>query len=150
MLLKSFQPTDKPTLDSLATDKRRFQSQWYKQFPWLSLCLTVGKVYCLYCQFAEKCNLLTCSKMAFTQTGFQNWKKTSEKFKLHEASHAHREALSKWMSRGNQTIAAQLNFQLKQSQKCHLLAEIRAVRYLARQGIAFRNHNETFISFLFY
>ena len=145
---KSFQPTDKPTLNSLATDKRRFQSLWYKQFPWLSICLTVGKAYCLYCRFAEKRNMLTFSKMgekAFTEIGFQNWKKAVEKFKLHEASHVHREALSKWMSRGNQTIAAQLNSQLQEAQKCRrqgLLAEIEAVRYLARQGIAFRNHNE--------
>lgn len=147
-LEKSFQPTDKVTLDSLATDKRRFQSQWYKQFPWVSICLTVRKAYCLYCRFAEKRHLLTFSKMgekAFTETGFQNWKKAIEKFGLHEASHAHREAMSKWVSRVNQPIAAQLNSQLQQSQKCRrqgLLAEIKAVMYLARQGIAFRNHNE--------
>ena len=54
---KTSQPTDKPALNSLATDKRRFQSQWYKQFPWLSICLTVGKAYCLYCRFAKIHNL---------------------------------------------------------------------------------------------
>ena len=117
---KPFQPTDKHTLDTLATDKRKFQSQWYKQFRWLTICMTVGKAFSLYCHFTVKHKLLTFSKMgekAFTETGFQNWKKAIEKFKLHEGSHAHREALSKWMACGRQTIAAQLNSQLQQSQK---------------------------------
>lgn len=145
---KAFQPIDQVTLNSLATDKRRFQFQWYKQFPWLSICLTTKKAYCLYCRFADKYNLLTFSKMgekAFTQISFQNWKKGIEKFKLHEASHAHREAFSKWLSRDNPTISAQLTCQVQQEQKCRrqgLLSQIKAVRYLARQGIAFRNHNE--------
>jgi len=70
---------------------------------------------------------------AFTVTGFQNWKKAIEKFKVHEASHAHKEALSIWTSHRNQTIVAQLNSHLQQSQKHRrqgLLAQIKAARYL--------------------
>jgi len=65
---------------------------------------------------------------------------------LHEASHAHKETTSTWPSPGNQPLLlAQSNSHLHQSQKHRrqgLFPEIEAVRYLACQGIAFRNHNE--------
>ena len=51
---KPFQPTDKHTLDTLATDKRKYQSQWYKQFRWLTICVTVGKTFCLLLPFCCK------------------------------------------------------------------------------------------------
>ena len=47
-IAKVFQPTDKHLLESLATT-RKFQSQWYKQFSWLTICMTVGKAFCIYC-----------------------------------------------------------------------------------------------------
>ena len=146
---KGFHPIDKPTLHLIATEKRNFQSQWYKQFPWLTICTTYKKVFCLHCRYATKHNLLSFSKMgekAFTETGFQNWKKALEKFKSHEASHAHREALSKWMARGRPTIAVQLHSQLRQLQHARrqgLLAQLRAIQFLTRQGIALRGHKES-------
>ena len=47
---KPFQPKDKNTLQNLAS-KRNFHPQWYKKFPWLSVCLTRKKVFCLYCRY---------------------------------------------------------------------------------------------------
>lgn len=144
-----FQPITSTELKSLATEKRNFQPQWYKQFRWLTICMTVQRAFCLYCRYASKHKLLMFSKMgekAFTEVGFHNWKKGVEKFKLHEGSNAHKESLSKWMSRGKQSIAVQMSSQLQQSQQIRrngLLAQIRAVRYLARQGLAFRNHDES-------
>ena len=146
---KGFQPVDKPTLDMIATEKRNFQPQWYKQFPWLTMCLTYKKLFCLYCRYATQHHLLSFSKMgekAFTETGFQNWKKALEKFKLHEGSHARREALSKWMARGRPTIAAQVHSQLRQLQHIRrqgLLTQLRAIQYLTRLGIVLRGHKES-------
>ena len=83
---------------------------------------------------------------AFTETGFQNWKKALEKFKSHEGSNAHREALSKWMARGKPTIAAQLHSHLRQLQHVQrqgLLMQLRAIQFLTRQGIALRGHKES-------
>ena len=46
---KAFQPTDKQTLAKLRAKGRNFQPQWYmyKRFPWLSVCITTKKAYCL-------------------------------------------------------------------------------------------------------
>ena len=59
---KPFQPVDKKTLLTLSIKKRNFQPQWYKQFPWISVCTTYKKVYCLYCRHATKHNLISFSK----------------------------------------------------------------------------------------
>ena len=146
---KGFQPVDKSTLDMIATEKRNFQPQWYKQFPWLTICLTYKKVFCLYCRYATRRHLLSFSKMGektFTEIGFQNWKKALEKYKSHDGSHAHREAVSKWMARGRPTVAAQLHSQLQQLQHIRrqgLLTQLRAIQFLTRQGIALRGHKES-------
>ena len=46
----------------------------------VTICMTVGKAFSLYCRFAVKHKLLAFSKMsekAFTETGFQNWNKAT-------------------------------------------------------------------------
>ena len=82
---------------------------------------------------------------AFTETGFQNWRKALEKIRSHEGSHLHREAKLKWMARGQPTIEAQLNSHLAQLQMTRrngLLLQLRAIIYLTRQGIAVGGHTE--------
>ena len=116
-----FQRIDKLTLSNLIANfkKRNFQPQWYKQFPWLSVCISSKKVYCLYCRHASQHNLITFSKMgekALTETGFHNWRKAVEKFKSHEGSHVHREAKIKWMARRKPSNEEQMSFQIAQLQ----------------------------------
>ena len=153
---KAFQPTDKSTLSRLKVKDRTFQAQWYKRFPWLTVCTTTNKAYCLYCRYATQHNIISFSKMgenAFTEAGFDNWRKAISKFSTHDRSHVHREAKLKWMSRNQPTIAAQMSSQVAQLQmkrRQGLLIQLRAIRYLTRQGIALRGHTEldgTFINY---
>ena len=98
---KAFQPTDKATLSRLKAKDRSFQAQWYKRFPWLTVCITTNKAYCLYCRYAARHKMITFSKMgesAFTEAGFHSWHKAISKFSTHDGSHVHREAKLKWMS----------------------------------------------------
>ena len=81
----------------------------------------------------------------FTEVGFKNWKKAIEKFRSHESSHSHREAKQKWMAKKNPTIDSQLSTQLKKSQqkrRAGFLKQVRAIRYLTRQGIALQGHTK--------
>ncbi len=146
---RAFQPVDKRTLLKFTNKKGNFQPQWYKLFPWVSVCVTSNKAYCLYCRHAAQHNLISFSKMgetAFTKTGFQNWRKAVDKFKAHEGSHVHREAKLKWMARGQPTIEVQISSQMAQLQMTRrqgLLTQLRAIVYLTRQGIAIRGHTES-------
>ena len=108
---KAYQPTHKQILCQLASKGRNFQPQWYKQFTWLTTCTSSKKVYCLYCRYAVQHEMITFIKTgekAFTQDGFQNWRKAIEKFKAYECSHTHKEAMMKWIARGKPTIATEL------------------------------------------
>ena len=62
---------------------RTFQSTWYKSYPWITLCETSGRVFCHVCRHS----CITMSKQsepAFTASGFFNWRRAIERFKIHE------------------------------------------------------------------
>ena len=145
---KTFQPTDKQTLVKLTAKNRHFQPQWYRRFPWISVCNTNKKVYCLYCRYATQHNLISFSRMgekAFTETGFHNWRKAIEKFAAHDGSHVHREAKLKWMSQKQVSIQSQISSQMAQLQitrRQGFLFQLKAIVFLTRQGIAIRGHTE--------
>ena len=55
------------------------------------------EVYCHYCKLASVLNLRVMSTKAasaFSVDGFCNWKNAVEKFKEHEKSQAHRDAVA--------------------------------------------------------
>lgn len=96
---KPFQPENPVVLASLVNKGRNFVVEWFKQFPWLTLCLTKKKVFCFYCRYTSLHQLLIFSKNcspAFISDGFNNWKKAMKKFNDHESSHTHLEARMKW------------------------------------------------------
>ena len=146
----AYQPTDKPSLQQLFSNKRNFQPGWYKRFPWLSVCLSRKKVFCLYCRYAAKKHWIIFSKTgeqqtAFTESGYQNWKKAIEKFNAHEGSCIHREALQKWVAQQRPTVASQLNTQLRKLQanrRIGLLIQLEGLRFLSCQAIAIFGHTE--------
>jgi len=140
-----FQP---PTLVPLAKNGRNFVPSWYKAYPWLSVCTTRGKGFCLYCRYTENHGLLTFSKKgkpAFTTTGFNNWKKAAEKFTAHESCSTHKEALLKWYSIRKPSISQQIsrkNAEIQAVRREGLLKQLSAMRFLLRQGIALRGHDD--------
>lgn len=146
----AYQPIDKITLQQLTSNKRNFQAAWYKRYPWLSICLTKKKAFCLYCRYASKQKWITFSKTgeqqtAFTESGFQNWKKGIEKFNAHEGSRLHREAQHKWLAQQRPTIASQLSSQQKMLQtnrRNGLVMQLEALRFLNRQGLAIFGHQQ--------
>jgi hypothetical protein len=97
----------------IATEKKS-QPQCYKQFPWLTICLTYKKVFCLCCRYATLLSISKMGEKAFTETGFQNWKKALQKFKSHEGSHAHREPLSKLMACGRPAFTAHSRYSMSE------------------------------------
>lgn len=140
------QPKDKTMLSKTKSFKsgkeRCFLPLWYDQFKWIHFCQSRLKVFCFYCMKASKSSACsTRADQAFVASGFSNWKKAIEKFKQHERSLAHRNALI--------TLAVPkvpINEQLlrdadntKRKHRQSLLKQLSALRYLLRQGIAIRN-----------
>ena len=81
----------------------------------------------------------------FIKDGFSNWKKAYECFNHHESSECHREAQLKIRSMKAPCIATQLSSQVNSTQarnKKMLLKQLSSLRFLLREGLAIRGHNE--------
>lgn len=130
---------------------RKIQPEWYKKYPWITVCTSTFKIFCVFCRNAKQKGLLTFPKnkrSAFIEDGFSNWKKATQRFREHEKSVMHHEALMKLAA--NTSISAQLSSQHKQDQKFHLnmlFKLLSCIRFLARQGLALRGHDESLLSF---
>ena len=127
--------------------KRHVKPKWFESFDWLTLCESQNKLFCYICRKEERRGTLTFSKnaeKAFTQYGFNNWKKGPEKFRTHENSLTHREASMKHnASQKQQPVSQQLSSQLKaeqESRKMCLVKQLQSLAYLLRHGLAVRGH----------
>ena len=146
--LQPYQPKNAAVLKGLAKNKHNFNVAWFSQFSWLTVCLTLRRVFCKYCQYCAKHNLLTFSKNsspAFISDGFDNWKKALEKFGSHSASSTHKEAAMKWLSLGKPSLPEQFHVETVRLQKIRrngLLKQLTALKFLLRQGLAIRGHKD--------
>ncbi len=120
----------------------KFQSKWYASFPWLHHEPCVDGILCFYCASSGRMEIAKSTDAAFTTNGYKNWKNALVAFQKHAGSHAHRTAILQAMHQ-KKPIVAQLSVQFIQNQakarNC-LIRIIKCVRYLARQGLAFRGH----------
>ena len=126
--------------------KRHFLPSWYKSFNWVHFCTKSLKVYCFYCMKAYKSGVIHLSAKAeptFTLTGFSNWKKATTRFKEHECSQAHRNAVAAHISSSRSTPVNEMLIRqiedAKASRRKSLIKQLSALRFLLRQGIAIRN-----------
>lgn len=146
--LQAYQPTSAAILKGLARGGRSFVAAWFTLFPWLTLCVTTSKVFCLYCRYCTRHGLISFSKNsnpAFIVRGFSNWKKGTEKFNSHASSLTHKEAAMKWLSLGRPSLPERLNSEVLRLQKLRrngLLKQLTGLKYLLRQGLAIRGHND--------
>ena len=150
--LTPFQPTDPATLEKLRKKQGDryccFSSSWYSTFPWLTVCVTRGKAFCVVCRYCSEKNLLGLSKKgddAFTLVGFDNWKKARERFNTHALSDTHKEAVLKIELSKQESVHALINKQAMAEQKVRqqmLLKQISSLKYLLRQGLAVRGHDD--------
>ena len=152
MTLSPFQPTE-PAVISCTKRKqgkknRSFSPAWYTSYPWLTLCTTKYKVYCTYCRYYSRKGLLGLAKKgedSFTDNGFDNWKKAHERFSQHAQSSLHKEAVLKIEQLKPDSVHTLLCRHALSDQKLHrdmLLKQLSTLRYLLRQGMAIRGHDE--------
>lgn len=127
---------------------RRFRTEWYSSFPWISVCVARKAILCYFCVFATLCQLIPTQKVpsSFATTGFQNWQKASSKLNQHDKSDMHASAMmavrhlmqkdSIGKSLGQQNEA------VKEERRTILLKELSSLVFLLRQGLSVRGHEE--------
>ncbi|XP_050222231.1 uncharacterized protein LOC126672328 [Mercurialis annua] len=130
---------------------RRFCHTWFDEHSsWLEYNKVKEAAYCFCCYlFKPESKGHTGSSDAFVVEGFTNWKK-KEKLQIHIGgpNSAHNQAVNKCQNLMNQrqhlqTIVNKQSSQSRSDYRNCLNTSIECVRYLLRQGFAFRGHDES-------
>ena len=137
---------------AFGTKNLKFQSAWYNKYTWLEYSETFDAMFCFYCRLYGSQG--RCVKPEFTETGCRNWKNALSKLANHNLSESHLFATKRFtfvqragpgvdeqMSEAN---AQQRSREQVERQENRKVAEIifDCMRFLARQGLAFRAHSE--------
>ncbi|XP_022845459.1 zinc finger MYM-type protein 1-like [Olea europaea var. sylvestris] len=123
---------------------RRFCVSWYNEHPtWLEYSIAKDAVFCFYCY------LFSLSGGSFVKEGFSNWKK-KEYIRKHvgASSSAHNQARVKYelfknQKQSSRTCLVKQSHQARTDFQIRLNASIDCVRFLLRQGMAFRGYDES-------
>ena len=98
-------------------------------------------------------NLLGLSKKgdnAFILAGFDTWKTAHERFNTHSLPDTHKEAVLKTKLSKQECVHALVNKQAMVEQKLHqqmLLKQLSSLKYLLKQGLAVRGHDDLVICY---
>ncbi|CAF3780633.1 unnamed protein product [Rotaria sp. Silwood1] len=143
LLLGPYQPNIKfPTIN-----RRHFCYTWFQLYKWLEFSEMTKRAYCFVCRYAYSEGQ---SEKGFTVDGYNNWPVAIAKFNKHQATVSHKYANDLWVNavknhKNNNDIAKQLNRQHEKQtseNRLYLQEIIRTVLFLARQGLALRDHRE--------
>ena len=149
--------TDGPSRPRLQTypknsQSRRFQKQWYDEFPFIEYSVEQDAVYCFPCRTAGLPNSSNHSNKILVEGGFKNWKNAKESFNGHQdrnknpAHHSAVDALE--LHQQTQKFGHVIDVLKAHAESTsddrheYLIRIVSIVQYLAKQGIAFRGHDE--------
>ena len=129
-------------------NQRSFLLEWFKKYPWLHYNEATDSAFCFNCMTTATGGKIHSAKQddAFISCGFTNWKNATTAFKKHEDSKCHKEMITaSLLPQQCGDISEIMSSELakeKQKNQEMLLVILRAVRFLARQGLAFRGHEQ--------
>ncbi|XP_034229398.1 zinc finger MYM-type protein 1-like [Prunus dulcis] len=128
---------------------RRFIAHWFDDHDWLEYSIAKDAAFCLHC-YLFKSNFDQVGGDAFTGVGFNNWKKAKERFNLHvgpvgSVHNQAREVAYNLMHQTThiETIVIKQTSQARTAYRTCLNASLKCTRYLLRQGLSFRGHDES-------
>ncbi|PIN23845.1 hypothetical protein CDL12_03425 [Handroanthus impetiginosus] len=129
---------------------RHFNAKWFDIYgSWLEYSVSKDATFCLPCYLFKPDIGKQSGGDAFVTTGFSGWNK-KERFDAHvgDCNSMHNQALKKCHDLMNQDQHIYFAFQkqsdeLKKEYRIKLLASIDCIRFLLRQGLAFRGHDES-------
>ncbi|KAH0724640.1 hypothetical protein KY284_000505 [Solanum tuberosum] len=138
---------------TFGTSNRQFNPEWFNapNSAWLEYSIDDDAIFCLCCylfknEFESRGN----AGKSFTQDGFKTWNHGPERIRLHvgEVNSIHNKCLNRMLDFANQRQSIQSSLH-KQSEKTksdyriRLNASIDVVRFLLRNGLPFRGHDES-------
>ncbi len=129
--------------------KRSFSANWFSHFPWLEYSVSKDAAFCFSCRMFGR----NIRHDNFVSTGVSNWKKALDIFKEHEKTPAHRSSMIGWHSFKSCTSHGIVAEQLHSAHEAEIIERrkyltriVAVIKFLVKQGIPFRGHNEAISS----
>ncbi|XP_057774924.1 uncharacterized protein LOC130993905 [Salvia miltiorrhiza] len=130
---------------------RSFQYVWYQKFVWLEYSVAKDACFCFWCYLFKPEDKSSRYKTdVFTKTGFTNWKKALIKFVVHvgDADSCHNNARVQVEAFTDQRHSVANMFrsnarELDVAYRTRLTASLDVTRFLLKQGLPFRGHDES-------
>ncbi|XP_060960704.1 uncharacterized protein LOC115723760 [Cannabis sativa] len=134
----------------IANQRRKFHKSRFADFPtWLEYSIEKDALFCLYCYLFELNNGDQTGGECFVKMGFSYWKERSRVGKhVGGPNSSHNEAQRSCEALMNQnkhieTILSKHSREVQMEYRTCLKSSIDCVKYLLRQGLAFRGHDES-------
>ncbi|XP_062085462.1 uncharacterized protein LOC133791557 [Humulus lupulus] len=128
---------------------RIFNPDWFDDYNWLEYSIEKDAVFCLWCYLFRPTGGKKLGNQSFVIEGFSNWRKI-ERLSTHvgHVGSKHNQARRNCEALMNQkqhieTIISKQSSQVKKEYRTRLETSVMCVRYLLRQGLAFRGHDES-------
>ena len=140
-----------------ASGERSFKSNWCQRYKWLHYDTSSDAAFCYLCMRAEKEGKLLAStrkEPAFISKGFTYWKEATTAFNKHQTSTCHKEANEAINLLPNQLLGnvddllSQEIREQKADNRNMFMKILQNIRFLARQGLPLRSHEEADSNFL--
>ncbi|KAI5356218.1 hypothetical protein L3X38_009113 [Prunus dulcis] len=144
------QPKDRTfSQTDLSGYDRRFNVKWFDEFDWLEYSISKDVAFCLY-YYLFKSNFIICQVCSdvFTEVSFRNWKKKDKMQHVGAVGSVHNQSRHYCVDLMNQkqhirTVLIKQSEQARIDYRIYLTASLDCVRFLLRQGLPFRGHNES-------
>ncbi|KAF0748949.1 zinc finger MYM-type protein 1-like [Aphis craccivora] len=142
------------------TNGRRFNTKYYKDYEWLEYSVSKDSLFCFVCRHFGA-NIPSPGEMygnySFVNNGnnCKKWKEIKSPLDRHQRINRHVISMQRWVdyrsvqAKNNLSIANQLNSSRQHEineNRLHVHFLLKATLFLAKQGLPFRGHNETFTS----
>ncbi|XP_060836299.1 zinc finger MYM-type protein 1-like [Rhopalosiphum padi] len=136
-----------------STNGRRFSAMWYT-YNWIEYSIAEDLIYCFACRhFSSLMNNpgTIIGKIPFVNYGLKCWKEPKQTLNSHCRNKKHLLSMTRWVDYRNiqknvqQSIACNLNKARQQDiyeNRLHVHFLLKSALFLAKQGLAFRGHNE--------
>ncbi|KAH7655672.1 P-loop containing nucleoside triphosphate hydrolase protein [Dioscorea alata] len=130
---------------------RCFNPSWFDSFPLLEYSVEKDSVFCLWCYLFKPTTYgLQSGRDVFSKLGYNNWKNAISIFRDHEGNvtSIHNFAADKLelFKNPRQSVTqkfSQHSSEMEVAYRVRLMAVLDIMRFLLRQGLAFRGHDES-------
>ncbi|XP_042410010.1 uncharacterized protein LOC121999390 [Zingiber officinale] len=134
---------------TFGNQERSFQGTWYKKYTWLEYSISKDAAFCFWCYLFKPLNKENVDN-AFIKDGYNNWKRALERFNRHmgTVNSCHNEARIQFEAFQDQrhsvgNILRVHSRDMEIDYRTRLTAMLDVTRFLLKQGLPFRGHDES-------